>query len=74
MFVVVVVVVITVVVDFCCKLVMAGLIIWNAPFLCIFVDVRVGVRGSVDVGASMGFHYPSPRLGRIKTGWERPAR
>ena len=39
--VVVVVVVITVVVDFCCKLVMAGLIVWNAPFCCIFVDVRV---------------------------------
>ena len=68
MFVVVVVVVI-VVVDHCCTLVMAILIVlitnlWNTP-VCFFVDIRVRVRGSVDVGAPKGIRYPSPRLGGI---------
>jgi hypothetical protein len=68
--VVVVVVVVTVVVDHCCTLVMAMLIVlitklWNTPVCCLFVDIRVWVRGSVDVGASTGILYPSPRLGGI---------
>ena len=76
---VVVVVVVTVVVDHCCTLVMAMLIVlitdlWNTPGCCVFVDVRVWLRGSVDVGASKGTHYSSPRLGRVKAGWERTAR
>ena len=73
----VVVVVVIVVVVHRCTLVMAMLIVlttnlWNTPG-CIFVDVRVWVWGSVDVGTSMGIHYPSRRFGMIEARWERTA-
>ena len=66
----VVVVVVTVVVVHRCTLAMLTVLItnlWSTPGCrCIFVDVRVWVRGSVDVGTSMGIHYPGKRPGRIE--------